>query len=70
MTLQQITTALNNGCRVYWYSKDYEVFEDATGKLKIKCLRSKSCINLVLDDGVTLNGDSEDFFVWTERDVR
>jgi len=63
MTLEQITTSLDDGHRVYWHSKDYEVLKNATGQLKIKCRRSNSCIDLVLNDGVTLNGDPEDFFV-------
>lgn len=63
MTLAQIEEALNEGCRVYWYNKDYEVVKNTEGQLKIKCLRSGSCINLVLNDGVTLDGDPEDFFI-------
>ncbi len=63
MTLAEITAAVDAGKVVCWSHEGYRVTRDSIGQLNITCLQNKSCIGLTWQDGVTLNGKEEQFFV-------
>ena len=63
MTLQEIKTAINEGKRVFWKSEGYQVIKDSINQYLIKCGYNNHCIGLTWRDGVTMNGNEEDFFV-------
>lgn len=67
MKLAEIRRALDEGLRVHWQTRDYEVIR-STGSSEcfIKCIATCHCIGLTHADGVTLNGREEDFFVESE----
>jgi len=64
MTLQEIKLALNSGKKVCWASEIYEVrksgFEDY---YYIVCTTNNNVIGLTHRDGVTLNGEEEQFYI-------
>ena len=63
MTLQEIKTAIENGNRVFWRSKAYEVIKYAAPlQWLIVCAMNADCIGLTWLDGVTMNGHESDFF--------
>ncbi len=62
MNLQEIKEAINNGQKVYWSSLIYEVIQDKLGQYMIKCTSNGSCIGLTHIDGVTLNGNENEFY--------
>jgi len=62
MNFKEIKEALDNGRKVYWSNKNYEVIKSqATNKYNICCISNGSCIGLY---GTKLNGKEEDF--WSE----
>lgn len=76
MTLDEIKTAVRAGHKVHWASEAYEVslshYRGTGGEQwLIKCVHNNSCIGLTHADGVTMNGQPEDFFIGqnvTERE--
>ena len=68
MNLEQIKKAIEMGERVYWEHTGYEVLKDSVNKYFIKHYDGH-IIGLVWDDGVTINGKEDDFFIWYEREV-
>ena len=62
MTLEEIKTAVKSGKKVHWISQIYEVVQDRIGQWLITCING-STIGLTHQDGVTMNGDPEDFFI-------
>lgn len=63
MTLQEIKVATEDGKKVYWKSLAYQVIKDRIGQWLINCPSNGYCIGLTWQDGITLNGKEEDFFV-------
>lgn len=63
MTLEEIKAAVKAGIRVYWRNDRYEVIEDSDGQWFICDDDSESYIGLTWSDGVTMNGDGEDFYI-------
>ena len=63
MTLQEIKDAVLAGKTVHWATKAYVVVHDEIGQWLIKCLINDSCIGLTWRDGVTMNGNENEFFV-------
>lgn len=63
MTLEEIKQAVNDGKKVYWASKAYEVVKNKHGKWLIVCTLNKHAIGLTWQDGVTLNGEPSEFFI-------
>ena len=67
MTLEEIKLALFEGKRVYWKTPAYSVFEGLDGYYIVFIPDSAgfghNCISLTWQDGKTLNGTEEDFFV-------
>lgn len=62
MTLEQIKSAVNAGKKVFWASTLYEVRKDSTGYFYIICTSNNNAIGLTWTDGITLNGEPEEFF--------
>jgi hypothetical protein len=63
MTLQEIQSAVRAGKRVHWASEAYDVICDRIGQWHIRCNHNRSCIGLTWQDGVTVNGAPDQFFV-------
>lgn len=66
MTLTEIVTALQHGKKVYYGSLGYQVIYDYHNGYFIKCTSTNHRIGLVWDDGRTLNGNSDQFFISEE----
>ena len=62
MTLTEIKQAVENGQKVYWSNKNYEVIKDKIGQWLIVSAFNKYTIGLTWQDNVTMNGKEEDFF--------
>lgn len=62
MTVDQIKKAVDEGKTVHWMNAGYRVIKDGNGKHIIKCDLNNHIIGLTWRDGVTLNGDEEDFY--------
>jgi hypothetical protein len=62
MTLQEIKTAIQEGKNVFWSSESYQVIKDTKNQYLIKHTGGH-CIGLTWEDGVTLNGKPEQFFI-------
>lgn len=63
MTLQDIKRAVESGETVHWASVAYRVVLDAVGQWIIVCSHNDHAVGLTWRDGVTLNGEPEQFFV-------
>lgn len=63
MTLEEIKEAVNSGKKVNWINKAYEVIVDKRGEFMIKCTINNSCIGLTQINGVTLNGNEDEFHI-------
>jgi hypothetical protein len=63
MNVEEIKQAVRDGKNVYWASKSYEVIRDRIGQFLIICKHNQYIVGLTHQDGVTLNGKEEDFFV-------
>lgn len=61
MTLEQIKTAVRSGKTVRWKTGAYRVIEDKVGQWLIHCPLTGDCWGLTWRDGVTVNGNPEDF---------
>lgn len=62
MNLQEIKQAIADGKKVHWSNKLYDVIESKWEYL-IRCNSNGHCIGLTWQDGVTMNGREEDFFI-------
>ena len=63
MNVEEIKRAVDSGKRVYSGNKNYVVICDSIGQYLIKCTFNDSCIGLTWKDGVTLNGEPDEFWV-------
>lgn len=63
MTLDQIKQAINDGKNVYHVNKGYKVIRDKLGQYLIVYTPNQYTIGLTWQDGITLNGKENDFFV-------
>lgn len=63
MTLDDIKQAVNDGQTVCWSNIAYTVIKDDRDQWLIECCLNGHCIGLTWDDGVTLNGKPEQFFI-------
>ena len=61
MTLDEIKAAVLAGKRVCWGTRSYEVVRSIGDQWLIKSLATGNYMGLTQSDGVTLNGDPEDF---------
>lgn len=65
MTLDEIKAAVERGDTVHWSNTLYRVIHDSVGQWLIICDANQSCIGLTWMDGVTMNGEPEQFFIAT-----
>jgi hypothetical protein len=65
MTLNEIRAAVDAGQTVHWSNQGYKVIKSKSGYL-ICCVLNNSCIGLTHRDGVTMNGEPDQFFVAEE----
>ena len=63
MTLEQIKQAIDDGKTVHWSNDLYTVIKDRLGQYLIICTSNDHCIGLTWKDGVTMNGQPEQFYV-------
>ena len=63
MTADGIRRAVDAGYDIRWSNDSYQIRKDKNGQYLIVCLNNDNCIGLTARDGVTLNGDPEDFYV-------
>lgn len=64
MTLIEIKEAVLTGKYVKWKFDNYDVIYDpALDDFLICCVNNKDCIGLEWEDGETLNGNEEDFYI-------
>jgi len=63
MTLQEIKDAVKSGKTVHWGNEGYRVIKDSIGQWLIICDFNSCCWGLTWRDGVTVNGEPEQFFV-------
>jgi len=61
MTLQEIKDAIASEQTVYWGNKSYTIVKDKYDQYFIKHTGGH-CIGLTWQDGVTMNGNEEQFF--------
>lgn len=61
MTLTEIKAAIQAGKKVFWKNEGYIAQKDLNGNFHIICLSNNNSIALTWDDGITLNGNEEDF---------
>ena len=70
MTLEQIKDSVDRGVKTNWKNYMYEVIK-GTGERSndyfVRCIDNDSIIGLTHRDGVTMNGDAEDFYNEDER---
>lgn len=62
MTLEEIKAAVESGKIVRWSSSRYQVVKDRLGEWLITC-QGGSTIGLTWQDGVTMNGEPQDFYI-------
>jgi hypothetical protein len=63
MNAHDIRQAVDAGQRICWKSEAYEVIRDRLGQYFIRCSMNGHVIGLTWQDGETLNGKAEDFFL-------
>ena len=63
MKIDEIKKAVNDGEKVFYSSKNYQVIKDKNDNYFIKCLSNNNFIGLTWLDGKTLNGNENDFFI-------
>lgn len=63
MTLEQIKEAVLAGKTVHWATKGYTVQHHPIGGFNIICTSNDNCCGLTHRDGVTMNGDEDQFFI-------
>lgn len=65
MTLDQIKAAVEAGKTVHWANDVYVVIKDKLGQWFIQCVPNKHYVGLTWRDGITLNGEPEEFYIKT-----
>ena len=64
MKASEIRRALDEGLRVFWADRSYEVIKGKlSGDYFIRSAVTGHCIGLTHYDGITLNGKESDFFI-------
>jgi len=63
MTLQEIKKAVDEGKVVHCGNSLYEVINGGKAGYLIRCTSNDHCIGLTWQDGVTMNGEEEDFYI-------
>ena len=64
MTLQEIKAAVMAGHTVHWANTAYIVkYAPAIDEFLIYCLLNGTCIGLTWQDGTTMNGREDQFFM-------
>lgn len=64
MKLAEIHRCVDEGLKVHWQNREYEVVRSAGPPYYlIRSAATGHCIALTWVDGVTLNGNEEDFFI-------
>ena len=63
MTADGIRRAVDAGYDIRWANDAYQVRKDKNGEYLIVCFNNDNCIGLTARDGVTLNGNPENFYV-------
>lgn len=63
MTLEEIKQAVDSGKLVYWMNKGYVVKKDRNGEYIIVYTPNDYTVGLTWQDGVTMNGEEQDFFM-------
>ena len=63
MNLQEIKKAIQEGLTVCWSNEGYEVQKSKFGEYNIVWLADNNCIGLTWLDGITLNGQEEEFYI-------
>lgn len=61
MNVQEIKNAVDEGLTVHYRNSSYTIIRDNKGQYLIKS--GGGCIGLTYRDGVTLNGNEEDFYI-------
>ena len=67
MTLEEIQAAVESGQIVCWSNSGYVVQKNRRGEFDIVCPQNGHRIGLTHQDGVTLNGKPESFYIETEE---
>jgi hypothetical protein len=62
MNLNEIKEAIDSGKKVFWKQDNYQVIKGKYEYL-IECKSNKHCIGLTWRDGITMNGEEQDFFI-------
>lgn len=62
MTLDEIKAAVDAGRVVHWKNPSYRVIKDCIGQYLVICRMNGACISLTHLDGVTMNGQPDDFY--------
>lgn len=63
MKLEEIKKAVDDGRIVHHQSDAYVVQKDRIGQYLIKCTFNDYCIGLIWQDGTTMNGNEEEFYI-------
>ena len=63
MTLDGIKAAVDAGKIVYWKNEGYRVVKDNLGQYHIVFQHNANATGLTWTDGITLNGEPEEFFI-------
>lgn len=64
MTLEEIKKAVLFDKNVKWKQDNYDViYSNLFGEFLIVCTNNKHCIGLTHQDGKTLNGNEDEFYI-------
>jgi hypothetical protein len=63
VTLAEIKAAVDAGKTVHWANTSYTVVKDHLGRYLIVCSTNDDSIGLTWQDGTTLNGAEDQFFL-------
>jgi len=63
VNLTEIKQAIKDGHKVYHHNSNYKVIKDSIGQYLIVCESNNHAIGLTWRDGVTVNGEPEEFYM-------
>ena len=63
MNLEEIKASVESGETVHWANDQYRVIKADNGGWLVRCDTNGHCIGLTHLDGVTMNGEEEDFYI-------
>jgi hypothetical protein len=63
MTLDEIKKAVDEGKKIKWANKLYDVVKDSLGQYLVVCSSNQHTTGLTWKDGVTLNGRPSEFYI-------